>query len=194
MAQALDQLLCEIADCTICKAHLPDDVYPVIRVDPRAKILIAGQAPGRVVYETGLPFKDKSGDRLRDWLGVDEEQFYDRRKFAFLPMGLCFPGTGKSGDFPPRPECAQTWHPRVLDALPDIDLTITVGQYAINYHLGKRAEKTLTATVQNWAAYGPGIIPVPHPSPRNNLWLAKNPWFEDQVVPMLRARVKQLVR
>jgi uracil-DNA glycosylase len=193
MAQKLEQLLSDIAACTICKAHLPDDVYPVIRVDARAQILIAGQAPGRVVYETGLPFKDKSGDRLREWLGVDDELFYDRRKFAFLPMGLCFPGTGKSGDFPPRPECAQTWHEQVIAGLPAIKLIVAVGQYAIKYHLGDRAEKTLTATVQNWHAFAPDIIPLPHPSPRNNLWLRKNPWFEDKVLPVLRARVAKLL-
>ncbi len=195
----IDRLCAEISKCTLCKAHLPDDVYPVIRADERAGILIAGQAPGRVVYETGLPFKDKSGDRLRDWLGVTEQEFYDKSKFAFLPMGLCFPGSltssatgkGKSGDLPPRPECAQTWHQPVLAALPNIKLVITVGQYAIKYHIGKNAKKTLTQTVQSWRDYWPSIIPIPHPSPRNNIWLAKNPWFETDVLPALKQGVRE---
>ena len=197
----IDRLCSEIAKCTLCKAHLPDDVYPVIRADERAKILIAGQAPGRVVYETGLPFKDKSGDRLRDWLGVDEDAFYNKSNFAFLPMGLCFPGSAKSsasgkrqsGDLPPRPECAQTWHEPVIAALPNIRLIVTVGQYAMRYHIGKNAKKTLTQTVQNWRDYWPHIIPLPHPSPRNNIWLARNPWFEQDVVPALQQAIKQQI-
>ena len=191
----IERLCAEIAKCTLCKAHLPADVYPVIRADERAKILIAGQAPGRVVYETGLPFKDKSGDRLREWLGVSENEFYNKENFAFLPMGLCFPGSakgkGKSGDLPPRPECAQTWHEPVLAALPNIKFIITIGQYAIKYHIGKDAKKTLTQTVQSWQDYWPTHIPLPHPSPRNNVWLAKNQWFEAQVLPVLKLAVRR---
>ncbi|MGB5290542.1 MAG: uracil-DNA glycosylase family protein, partial [Lysobacterales bacterium] len=144
-----------------------------------------GQAPGRRVHETGVPFDDASGDRLRDWLGVTREVFYDSRKIAILPMGFCYPGTGKSGDLPPRPECAATWRQPLLEYLPDIQLTLVIGQYAQKWHL-PGLKKNLTETVRAWQEYGKGVIPLPHPSPRNNIWLKKNPWFIETLRPHLQ--------
>lgn len=190
----LQDLLQRIEACTICARHLEHGVRPVVRAGETARILIAGQAPGRIVHETGIPFNDKSGERLRDWLGIDEATFYDTSKIAILPMGFCYPGTGKSGDLPPRPECAPAWRQELLDVLPQIALTIAVGQYATNYHLGARQYRTLTETVRNHADYGPTLIPLPHPSPRNNIWLRKNPWFEEDVLPVLKARVIGLLQ
>ncbi len=183
----------EILSCQLCKEHLPAGTNPVIQIDPRAKILVAGQAPGRKVHETGIPFNDASGNRLRDWMGIDKDVFYDAKQIAILPMGFCFPGSGKSGDLPPRKECAKKLRRSVLDQLPNIQLTLLIGQYAIKWHLAKKMQKTLTATVRNWKSYPDDILPLPHPSPRNYGWLKKNPWFEDQVLPVLQNRVKQLL-
>lgn len=189
----LHNLMKRIKACTLCARHLEHGVRPVVRAGRAARILIAGQAPGRIVHETGIPFNDKSGERLRDWLGIDDQTFYDTSKVAILPMGFCYPGTGKSGDLPPRPECAPAWREDLLKALPGIALTVAVGQYAIDYHLGARRRRTLTETVRNHEQYGPALIPLPHPSPRNNIWLRKNPWFEDDVLPVLKSRVKRLL-
>ena len=164
---------------------IPLGPRPVLQVHPRAKILIAGQAPGRRVHESGIPFDDPSGDRLREWLGVTREQFYDETKIAILPMGFCYPGTGKSGDLPPRPECAEAWRHRLLQSLPRITLTLVIGQYAQRWHL-PRKHGNLTDTVRAWQDYGPNIIPLPHPSPRNNIWLKKNPWFSESLLPSLK--------
>ncbi len=185
-------LLDEVQNCTLCEAHLPLGPRPVLQCHPQAKILIAGQAPGKKVHETGLPFNDPSGDRLREWLGVSREQFYDPKLFAIVPMGFCYPGTGKSGDLPPRPECAQTWRQRVLDQLPDIQMTLVLGQYAQAYHFDKDY-KTVTELVQSWRLYWPDKVPLPHPSPRNNLWLKRNSWFEGEVVPAIKERVSSLI-
>jgi uracil-DNA glycosylase len=154
--------------------------------------LIAGQAPGRKVHESGVPFDDASGDRLRDWLGVTRELFYDPRRIAILPMGFCFPGSGRSGDLPPRPECAPAWRSRLLGHLRHLELTVVVGQYAQAYHLGQGGG-SLTDTVKAWRTHWPGAIPLPHPSPRNNLWLRRNPWFETEVLPALRKRVSKVL-
>lgn len=150
--------------------------------------MIAGQAPGRKVHESGVPFDDASGDRLRDWMGISRHCFYDAQQIAIVPMGFCFPGTGKSGDLPPRPECAATWHERVLAQLEQLKLTLVIGQYAQAYHL-KVNKENLTRTVEAWKSYGDALMPLPHPSPRNNIWLRRNPWFEEELIPVLRQRV-----
>ncbi len=183
-------LLAEARACTICEAHLPHGTRPVLQIHPQARLLIAGQAPGKKVHESGLPFDDASGDRLREWMGVTREVFYDSKQIAILPMGLCFPGTGKSGDLPPRPECVHAWRNRLLGHLHHLEVTLAVGQYAQAYHMnGKRS--SLTGTVRDWRSYWPEIIPLPHPSPRNNIWLKRNPWFEKELVPVLQRRVSE---
>lgn len=186
-------LLAEVRACTHCADVLPFGPRPVFQLDPQARILIAAQAPGRRVHATGLPFNDPSGDRLRNWLGIDRTTFYDARKLALVPMGFCYPGTGKVGDFPPRPECAALWRAPLLATLQQLELTLVVGQYALAYHL-PGAPKTLTETVRQWPLYWPEVLPLPHPSPRNNLWLRRNPWFEAEVVPVLRTRVAEILK
>ena len=194
MAIDLDALLAQIRACTRCAPDLPHGVRPVVQASTGAPILIAGQAPGRKVHQSGLPFDDPSGDRLRRWLGVDRETFYDSRKFAIVPMGFCYPGTGKSGDLPPRPECAPLWQDKLQAALPAIRLRLAIGQYAQAWHLGAARGRTLTETVKTWRAHWPDILPMPHPSPRNQLWLKTNPWFEAEVIPVLQQRVAALLR
>lgn len=158
-----------------------------------ARLRIVGQAPGRKVHETGIPWDDASGRRLRDWLGLTPEQFYDPEKVAILPMGFCYPGKAASGDNPPRPECAPLWHAKLTAALPHIGLTVLVGQYALNYYLAGRRKATLTETVEAWQDYLPtGWLPLPHPSPRNTPWLVRNPWFEADLVPHVQAVVRSL--
>lgn len=189
---AVEALLADVRACTLCAAHLPHGPRPVLQLHPAARILIAAQAPGRKVHETGLPFNDASGDRLRRWLGVTREQFYDPRLFAIVPMGLCYPGPGRSGDLPPRPECAPRWRAPLLAVLKRLELTLVVGQYAAAYHLpGERAG--LTAAVQHGDRHGPSLVALPHPSPTNNGWLARHPWFEDARVPRLQARVADIL-
>lgn len=191
--ESLNGLVTEVRACTICEPHLPNGVRPVLQVNSDAKILIAGQAPGRRVHATGIPFDDPSGDRLRDWMGVTREQFYNPQLFAILPMGFCYPGTGNSGDLPPRPECAATWRARLLRQLPRIETTLVIGKYAHDYHFGK-SNLTVTRLVENWQQHWPRRLPLPHPSPRNNIWLKKNPWFETKVVPVIRARITHLLK
>ncbi|HMB60767.1 MAG TPA: uracil-DNA glycosylase family protein [Xanthomonadales bacterium] len=157
-----------------------------------AKILIAGQAPGRKVHETGLPFNDASGDRLRNWLGLSRDVFYDPARLAIVPMGFCFPGTGKSGDLPPRRECAPAWRSELLAHLTGLELTLVIGQYALAWHLPDE-RGSLTETVQNWNRHWPDVMPLPHPSPRNNGWLKRNPWFETQVLPSLKQRIAEIL-
>lgn len=192
MSETLEHLLERVRACELCKSELPLGPRPVLSVHPEARILVVGQAPGTRVHETGIPWNDPSGDRLRDWMDVDRETFYDARRIAIMPMGLCYPGKGKSGDLPPRPECAPQWHESVLGHLPKLELTLLIGQYAQRYYL-QNPEKTLTATVKNWSIYGARCLPMPHPSPRNQLWLKKNPWFEETVVPELRRRLAALI-
>lgn len=181
-------LIASVKQCRLCEESLPLGPRPVLQIDPRARILIAGQAPGRRVHESGVPFDDPSGDRLREWLGITREVFYDPTKIAILPMGFCYPGTGKSGDLPPRPECEPAWRHQLLQHLQEIRLTLVIGQYAQKSHL-PQAKKNLTETVRSWKDYGNGVIPLPHPSPRNNIWLKKNPWFNESLLPHLREAV-----
>jgi uracil-DNA glycosylase len=186
-------LLNEVRACTICAAHLPAGPRPVLQVHAAARILIAGQAPGRKVHASGVPFADASGERLCEWMGVKRDVFYNPETVAILPMGFCYPGTGTSGDLPPRRECAPQWRARLLAALPKIELTLVIGQYAMAWHLPECARANLTDTVRAWRRRWPAVLPLPHPSPRNNLWLKANPWFVAEVVPELQSRVKTIV-
>jgi uracil-DNA glycosylase len=188
----LTALLKQVRACTLCAAHLPLGPRPVVQMHPAARLLVAGQAPGRRVHASGKPFDDPSGDRLRDWMGLSVEQFYQPELVAILPMGFCYPGTGSSGDLPPRPECAPAWRERLLRRLPRLETILMIGQYAQNWHLESPA-RTVTENVSNWRDSWPRLIPLPHPSPRNNLWLRRNPWFEAELVPRLRERVVELV-
>ena len=188
----LNSLLGQVRACTICSG-LPLGPKPLLQADSAAQILIVGQAPGSKTHEKGRPFDDVSGKRLRNWLGVTEDQFYDPSLFAIIPMGFCFPGTGKGGDMAPRPECAPAWRKPLLQALPNIKLTLVLGQYAMNWHLGERKSKTLTETVKRWQEFWPDHLPLPHPSPRNIRWFKANPWFEAGVIPVLQERVRALV-
>lgn len=185
----LEPLLNEIRACTVCAHSLPLGANPVIQAHQEAKLLIIGQAPGTKVHETSIPWNDPSGNRLREWLDIDRDTFYNSSKVAIMPMGLCYPGKGKSGDLPPRKECAPLWHDKVLAELPNIEMTLLIGQYAQNYYL-KDNPKTLTETVKQWQKWAPTYIPLPHPSPRNTLWLKKNPWFEQEVGEYMREMVK----
>jgi uracil-DNA glycosylase len=185
---SLKSLLTDVRRCTACAAHLPLGPRPVVQMHASARILIAGQAPGSRVHETGIPFNDPSGDRLRLWLGISKEIFYDAKQIALLPMGFCYPGTGKSGDHPPRPECAPLWCAPLLAHLPNLKLTLAIGQYAQGYHLPDE-KGALTEIVRAWEKHWPDIVPLPHPSPRNNIWLKRNPWFEETLIPVLRERL-----
>ena len=189
---SLPSLLTEVRACRLCAEHLPLGPRPVVQLHPSARILIAGQAPGRKVHETGLPFNDVSGDRLRAWLGISRAVFYDARQVAILPMGFCFPGTGKSGDLPPRPECAPAWRAKLLSHLTKLQLTLVIGRYAQDYHLPNEAV-SVTEVVQAWRKHWPNIVPLPHPSPRNIRWLKRNPWFEEELIPVLQMRVLEVL-
>jgi len=190
MASTLQRLLPQLRTCTACGPHLPLGAKPIFQLDRRAPILIASQAPGRIAHEKGRPFDDVSGDRLRAWLGVSRETFYDPACFAILPMGMCFPGTGASGDLPPRPECATLWRQRLLDALPKVRLTLAIGQYALAWHLQRKA--SVDELVNGWReGLARGLLPLPHPSPRNQRWLRDRPWFEAEVLPALRQAVTE---
>jgi uracil-DNA glycosylase len=190
----LKTLLTEIRACQVCAAHLPHPPNPIVRARAQARLLLVGPAPGRRVNETGIPWNDPSGDALREWLQMTREEFYDERNIAIVPSGFCYPGTGKGGDLPPRPECAPLWHPPLLRALPKIELTLLIGSYAQAYYLQDRCKASLTETVKSYAEYLPLYLPLPHPSPRNRLWLKRNPWFAEEVLPLLRARVARALR
>ncbi len=190
----LGVVLNEARACTHCAPHFePHEPRPVLRAATGARVMIVGQAPGRRVHASGIPWDDPSGDTLREWLGVGKEQFYDESVIAIVPMGFCYPGHGKSGDLPPRPECAPMWHERVRGCLPSIELTLLIGRYAQAYYLGDRAERTLTETVRAYESYLPEYLVTPHPSPRNRLWLKKNPFFEASVLPLLRDRIRRIL-
>jgi uracil-DNA glycosylase len=192
---SLDALLAEIRACRLCAAHLPEGPRPVVQATSSSRLLIVGQAPGRKVHASGIPFDDVSGKRLRTWLGIDSDVFYDAHRIALVPMGFCFPGSSRAGDLPPRPECAPTWHPRLLPKLTQVQLTLAIGQYAQAGLLGERCGRTLTDTVSAWRDHlARGVLPLPHPSPRNQLWLKRNPWFESELIPVLRKEVAQIVQ
>lgn len=180
--------------CLICAPYLVHGFNPVFSVHPRARILIIGQAPGKKVHETGIPWDDASGRRLRQWLMVDDATFYEASIFAMLPMGFCYPGKGTSGDLPPRPECAPKWHDVLIKMMPGIELTLLFGKYAQERYLGNLKENTLTSTVKNWRSYIPKYLPLPHPSPRNQIWEKKNPWFAEEVLPYLKTAVEDILR
>ncbi len=186
----MKKLITEIKNCITCQEHLIDGCRPVFTVHPKSKVLIIGQAPGRRVHESGIPWHDKSGDNLRKWLDVTKAEFYDEQLFGIMPMGFCFPGTGKSGDLPPRKECAPQWHPALLEKMTDIKLILLVGSYAQKYYLRKQAKKNLTITVMHFEDYLPTYLPLPHPSPRNNIWMKKNPWFAKDLLPQLKQIIK----
>ena len=188
----LTDLLTQIRQCRHCENDLPLGPNPVVRARSSARLLIVGPNLCSKVHASGIPWNDPSGDRLRQWLQLDRQVFYDEARIAIVPMGFCYPGRGKSGDLPPPPACAPLWHQRLLEQMPDLQLVLLVGSYAQAYYLGHSRE-TLTARVRRWREFGPRYIPTPHPSPRNTLWLQRNPWFEEEVVPELRQRVKQLL-
>jgi len=189
----MEKLLNEIQSCTVCKAHLPLGPRPVVSAHPESRIAIVGQAPGSKVHQTGIPWDDPSGKQLRNWLGVSDADFYDERNFALIPMGFCYPGKGKSGDLPPRPECAPLWHKPLFDQMPNLQLIILIGQYAQRHYLGDRMKRNLTETVRAYASYLPRYLVLPHPSPRNRFWLNRNPWFEDEIVSKLGNHIFQIL-
>jgi uracil-DNA glycosylase len=189
LSEAFDALKAEIAACRVCAAHLPAGCRPVVRLGATARLLIIGQAPGTRVHASGTPWDDASGQRLREWMGVDSALFYDTRHIAIMPMGFCYPGTGASGDLPPRPECAPLWHARVLAHLPGVELTLLVGSYAQRHYLPGARRQSVAQMVQGFAAHGPGVFPLPHPSWRSTGWIQRNPWFAAEVLPALKARI-----
>jgi uracil-DNA glycosylase len=189
----MEQLLKEIKACTICKSHLPYAPNPILMASAKSKILIIGQAPGLKVQNSGIPWDDASGKELRSWLDVTSDQFYDTTLFAIMPMGMCYPGKGKTGDLPPRKECATTWHKKVLAKIPNIQLTLLIGKYAQEYYLGNRLKENLTETVRNYSEYLPNYLPLPHPSPRNNIWKRRNEWFENKIIPIIKFKVHEIL-
>lgn len=191
---AFARLLAEVRACRVCAPHLSLGPRPVLRAARSARLLIIGQAPGTRVHETGIPWNDRSGLRLREWLQIDDAVFYDPKQVAIIPMGFCYPGVdSRGGDLPPRPECAPQWHARLRAGLPAVTLTLLIGLYAQRHYLGKARKDSLTATVRSWRDYGSDVLPLPHPSWRNTAWLKKNPWFEAELLPDLRARVARLL-
>ena len=187
---ARENLIARVHQCTLCRDDLPLPPRPILQYHRDARILIAGQAPGRVTHDAGIPFDDASGNRLRDWMGLTRDAFYDESLIAVVPMAFCFPGRGTSGDLPPLPRCAETWRQDILDSLHDLRLTIVLGKHALNWHLPGTGRAPLSQVVGNWQAHAPHLFVLPHPSPRNNPWLAKNPWFEKELLPALRTAVE----
>lgn len=192
-SKELDELLAAVRACRVCEAHLPLGPRPVVQMGAAARILIIGQAPGARVHASGIPWDDRSGERLREWMGIDSRSFYDPDCVALVPMGLCYPGRGASGDLPPRKECAPLWHDRLLAQARCVELTLLVGHYALAQGLHGSGPSSVTATTRNWRLQAPGVVPLPHPSPRNGAWFKANPWFEAELVPELRRRVRLLL-
>lgn len=187
----MQELLCEIRDCRLCEDHLPLGPKPIIQASKDSRIILISQAPGRIVHETGIAWNDQSGKKLREWLGVDDKTFYDTDNFAVLPMGFCYPGKARTGDLPPRKECAPMWHEKVWDELKNVELKILIGSYATTYYLP--GNTNLTEKVRNYKNYMPEYIPLPHPSPVNRFWRSKNPWFEEEVVPELQIKIRRIL-
>ena len=190
----MKKLIAEIKKCIVCSPHLKLGARPVLNAHAESKIIIIGQAPGLIVHQTGIPWDDKSGENLRNWMGIENDTFYDPKKIAIIPMGFCYPGKGKSGDLPPRKECAPLWHEQLLSQMKKVKLTLLIGSYAQNYYLGKTKKRTLTETVNNYKEYLPNHFVLPHPSPRNNIWQAKNKWFKAEVLPELKSLVAKHLR
>ena len=190
----MKKLKSEIKGCNICEEGLGFKPRPVFAFDKRSKIAIIGQAPGSIVHRTGIPWDDKSGENLRAWMNIDNETFYDDKKIAIVPMGFCYPGKGKSGDLPPRKECAPTWHRLILNQFEELQLIILIGKYAQDYYLKENSKRNLTETVKNFHEYLPEYFVLPHPSPRNNIWMKKNPWFKEEVIPALKRKVKKILK
>lgn len=189
----MQDLLQKIRQCDICEAHLPLGARPIVEGHINSKIVLVSQAPGSVVHKSGIPWDDAGGKRLREWLGVSNETFYNVENFAIMPMGFCYPGKGKGGDLPPRPECAPQWHQLMWDKLPNVELVILIGMYSQKYYLKDKNNKTLTDMVGNYQKYLPRYFPLPHPSPRNRFWLIKNPWFETEILPILKTRIHKIL-
>ena len=189
----MQALLRKIRNCKECERYLPLGTNPIVAASSKSKIIIIGQAPGRIVHETGIPWNDKSGDNLRNWLGIDKSIFYDTNLFALMPMGFCYPGSGKTGDIAPRPECAPLWHNKLIESMIEPKLILLIGQYAQNYYLGDKAKSNLTSTVKDFKIFLPKHFPLPHPSPRNNIWQKKNEWFSSIVLPDLRKMVTKII-
>lgn len=189
----LDDLLMAVRACRACEAALPLGPRPVVQAAESARILVVGQAPGRRVHATGIPWDDPSGERLRAWMGVNKSAFYDPTRIAIIPMGFCYPGRGDGGDLPPRAECATLWLDQLLEQLPRIELILLIGQYAQRHFLGGRRRPSMATTIEAWRNYAPLYLPLPHPSPRNQPWFAKHPWFERELIPVLQARIAPLV-
>lgn len=187
----MDNLLKNIRECTVCNEYLQPN--PVVFVTKTSKIIIIGQAPGIKVHQSGIPWDDASGKQLRKWLGVTDEEFYNTDNFGIIPMGFCYPGKGKSGDLPPRKECAPKWHPQLLEKMPNVQLVILIGMYAQKYYLKNNSKRTLTETVSSFEEYLPKYFVLPHPSPRNRFWLTKNPWFQKNILPQLKIKVSQII-
>ncbi len=189
----MDKLLTQIKNCKECEKYLVHGANPIFTASTKSKIIVIGQAPGRIVHNTGIPWNDKSGDNLRTWLGIDKPTFYNSVHFSLMPMGFCYPGTGNAGDLAPRAECAPLWHSRLLTYMREVKLILLIGQYAQAYYLGTRARGSLTDTVRHFEDYLPQYLPLPHPSPRNNVWQAKNQWFGSEVLPVLKEKVKSIL-
>jgi uracil-DNA glycosylase family 4 len=191
--ELMDKLLQQVRNCSVCEEYLELGVNPVISASAESRIVIIGQAPGRKVHDSGIPWNDKSGDNLRNWLEVDKKTFYDPQKIALIPMGFCYPGKGKSGDLPPRTECAPLWHQQLLAKMPNVQLTLLIGKYAQEYYLKETLKESLTESVKNFRHYLPKYFLLPHPSPRNNIWQAKNKWFAIKVLPELKKKVNNIL-
>ncbi len=189
----MDKLLSNIRACDVCKAHLPLDPKPIVIAHPETKIALISQAPGRIAHLSGIPWDDPGGRQLKKWLNVSDQKFYNPKNFAIVPIGFCYPGKGKSGDLPPRPECAPLWHQSIFNHMQNLQLVILIGQYAQKYYLKQKSKRTVTDTVSTFHEYLPTYFPLPHPSPRNRFWLTKNPWFDHEVLPALRKKVKDIL-
>lgn len=190
----MKDLLHEISQCEACSPHLALGPRPVLAAHSKSKMVVIGQAPGKAVHDSGIPWDDKSGETLRRWMNISKDVFYDEQQIAIIPMGFCYPGKGKSGDLPPRKECAPLWHNSLWSKLKDVELTLLIGKYAQDYYLKSNAKKTLTETVKNFTEYLPHYFVLPHPSPRNNIWMAKNEWFSSEVLPELKDLVASILK